>query len=199
MEIVTIFNALFRKDSMFLYLVFLFTVVPAVELYLLITVGGMIGVFETIWIIILTGVVGAALAKSQGRALLMDIQKELSQGQLPATKLIQGLLVFAGGLLLLTPGFLTDVLGFSMVIPITRIPFALFLRHLFTKMIAKGTIQFSSAHFGDGFKQGGPGSTQGPFSSSYTVYTSTVDYPQNEERDVTPRKVIELNPEKKDS
>ncbi|MCB0420221.1 MAG: FxsA family protein [Bdellovibrionales bacterium] len=175
---------------MFLYLVILFTVVPAVELYLLITVGQQIGVLETIWIILLTGVIGAALAKSQGRSLLIDIQRELHQGQIPANKLIQGMLVFAGGLLLLTPGFITDALGLSMVIPITRIPFALFLKYQFQKMLAKGTMKFTSVHFGGGQ------SPRGSHFESYTVYTSSDLEKAQTERDVTPRKVIDITPKK---
>ncbi len=105
---------------MFGILLLLFTIVPALEIFLFIEIGGKIGAFNTFAIVIVTGIVGATLAKSQGLAILQKIQNELNQGALPADQIIHGLLVFGGGLLLLTPGFLTDILGLSMVFPGTR-------------------------------------------------------------------------------
>ena len=102
---------------MFLPLLFLFTVLPAIEIYLLFKIGGEIGAGNTFLIIVTTGVVGAALAKSQGIAILNQIQQEMNKGGIPGKAIIHGLMVFAGGLLLLTPGFLTDIIGFSLVIP----------------------------------------------------------------------------------
>ena len=105
---------------MFSILVLLFTIVPAAELYLLFSVGSEIGILNTVSIIILTGVVGAYLAKSQGLSIIYRLQKELNEGKMPAEQIFHGLIVFGGGLLLLTPGFMTDILGFCMVIPGTR-------------------------------------------------------------------------------
>lgn len=98
----------------------LFTLVPALELYLLFAIGGQIGGLNTILIIIMTGIAGAALAKSQGLQILYDIQTKANRGELPGDQIIHGLMVFAGGLLLLTPGFMTDIIGFSLVIPGSR-------------------------------------------------------------------------------
>ena len=89
---------------MFLILVLLFTCIPALELYLLFSVGAQIGAINTILIIIGTGIVGASLAKSQGLELLFKIQDQLNKGQMPTGQLLQGFLVMGGGLLLLTPG-----------------------------------------------------------------------------------------------
>lgn len=105
---------------MFIKLLFLFVFVPILEIYILIEAGQLIGVGATIGLIILTGVAGAWLARSQGVELLRRIQKETSSGQMPAVTLIDGALVLVGGLLLLTPGFFTDALGFSFLVPVTR-------------------------------------------------------------------------------
>lgn len=129
---------------MFGILLLLFTVVPALEIYLLINIGSQIGGLNTIAVVILTGIVGAALAKSQGLAIINKIQKDLNQGALPADQIIHGLLVFGGGLLLLTPGFLTDILGLSMVIPGTRHVLVKMLKAQFKKGIQNGNIFFSS-------------------------------------------------------
>ena len=140
---------------MFLNLLLLFTLVPIIELFFLFEVSDSIGGWNTIGLIFITGVVGAALAKSQGRAVLNQIQTKLNQGQLPTNDLVAGLLVFGGGLLLLTPGFFTDILGFSMVFPLTRPLFVTWLKAKFTSGIESGKVNFTFTQFG-----GGP---RGPF------------------------------------
>src|SRR5690554_4539994 len=105
---------------MFLILLLLFICVPAFELYLMIQVGSEIGALNTILLIILTGFLGAALARSQGLELLFKIQNELNRGSLPAGALFQGFLLMLGGVLLIVPGFFTDIVGLAMVMPGTR-------------------------------------------------------------------------------
>lgn len=90
------------------------------ELYILIEAGQIIGIWPTIGLIMLTGIAGAWLARSQGVEILRKIQEETARGQMPAITLINGALVLVGGLLLLTPGFFTDALGFSFLVPATR-------------------------------------------------------------------------------
>ena len=116
---------------MFFQLVVLFTLVPLVELYILIKVGGMIGALNTILIIAATGVLGAALAKSQGLQVMQKINRSAEQGRFPAQELMDGLFILLGGFTLLTPGFITDLLGLSMLFPPTR---SLYKR-LFKRMI----------------------------------------------------------------
>lgn len=101
-------------------LILMFTVIPVVEFYFLVNAAGAIGISSTIGIVLLTGVVGAFLAKSQGRSLLLEIQKKTAQGEAPTDAMIQGLMVLVGGVLLVTPGFVTDAIGFSLVVPFTR-------------------------------------------------------------------------------
>jgi UPF0716 protein FxsA len=105
---------------MFLRLLLLFTIVPLIELYLLIKIGGVIGVVPTIAIVIGTGVLGAWLARWQGLAVLRRISDEMAAGRLPTDALIDGLLILVAAAVLLTPGLLTDTLGFVLLVPPSR-------------------------------------------------------------------------------
>ncbi len=105
---------------MFFRLLLLFTVVPLVELALLIELGKRIGVLDTVLIVLLTGFAGAALARREGFEIITRFRTELAQGQLPADSMLDGALVLSGALLLLTPGLITDAFGFFLIIPFTR-------------------------------------------------------------------------------
>ena len=122
------------------YLILLFTVVPVVELALLIKIGQHIGVGYTLTIVILTGVVGAYLAKSQGFRTLRRIQEDINRGIMPADKIFDGVMILCGGILLLTPGFITDFIGFLALVPLTRQLVKLWLKGKIKKMIAEGRI-----------------------------------------------------------
>ena len=102
------------------YLILLFTLVPLIELAILIKIGQYMGVAYTIGIVLLTGVAGAYLAKMQGLITLQKIQEDINQGMMPADKLFDGVLILCSGILLLTPGLLTDIIGFMGLIPLTR-------------------------------------------------------------------------------
>ncbi len=104
----------------FTKLLILFVIVPVTELYILIEVGKKIGSLTTIGIIILTGIIGAYLVKGQGFMILKKIQNDLNEGIMPGDSLIQGAIILAGGILLLTPGFVTDIIGFIFLIPVSR-------------------------------------------------------------------------------
>jgi len=106
---------------MFFKFFILFTVIPIAELYLLIKIGEMIGALNTVLIILLTAIIGAYLAKTQGFVVLRKINQSLNEGRLPARELMDGLFVLLGGFTLLTPGFLTDIIGLSMLFPLSRI------------------------------------------------------------------------------
>jgi len=128
----------FHKNTgkqMFTKLLLLFIAVPFVELVILIKVGEMIGLLPTLAIVISTGLLGAALGRSQGFSVLTRIQESLQQGQLPADSLFDGVFILAGGLLLLTPGFLTDITGFLCLIPATRKIFKRWVRAYFQNKI----------------------------------------------------------------
>ncbi len=98
-------------------LILLFTLVPALELALLIEIGSRIGTATTIGLIVVTGVLGATLARQQGLQVLRRFQSELSSAGLPASSLLDGVIVLVAGALLVTPGILTDVLGFLCLVP----------------------------------------------------------------------------------
>lgn len=122
------------------YLILLFTVVPAIELALLIKIGQFIGVAYTMGIVIFTGVTGAYLAKMQGLITLRRIQDDVNQGQMPADKLFDGVLILCSGILLLTPGFVTDLIGFMGLIPWTRNVFKRWLKRKIEGMIDQGRV-----------------------------------------------------------
>ena len=124
----------------FLILMFLFVGMPVLELYLLIEVGQSIGVLDTVLFVLLTGLVGAWVARSQGHQVLQEMQRKTQRGELPAEELLQGLLIFVGGLLMLTPGFVTDFLGFSMILPGLRRFYVIGLRRFILQKMKSGAI-----------------------------------------------------------
>jgi len=101
-------------------LVLLFILVPIAELYVIIQVGGAIGVGPTIALLILDGFLGAFLLRQQGRAAWVRFNRALAENRLPHKEVLDGVLIIFGGALLLTPGFLTDILGLILLIPPTR-------------------------------------------------------------------------------
>lgn len=103
-----------------LRLLLLFTSVPLVELALLLWIGGRIGVLPTVALILATGVAGASLARLQGLATWRRFQRALAEGRLPGAELLEGLLILVAGALLLTPGVLTDAVGFLLLVPPAR-------------------------------------------------------------------------------
>ncbi len=103
-----------------LLLFFLFIVVPIAELYVLVQIGQEIGVLATIALLVLDSVLGAALMRSQGRAAWLRFATALAEGRMPGREAMDGALVIFGGALLLTPGFLSDILGVILLIPPTR-------------------------------------------------------------------------------
>lgn len=101
-------------------LALLFLVVPIVELAVIIQVGQAAGVWNTIGLLVLMSLVGGWLMKREGLGVLRRVQRSVEQGRVPGTELVDGLLILVGGALMLTPGFLTDVLGLSLLLPPVR-------------------------------------------------------------------------------
>ena len=97
-----------------------FTIIPVSEIYILIAIGGQIGILPSIGLVILTGIVGASLARSQGLQTLGRIRDSFQQGVVPGEELLNALLIAIAGIVLLTPGFLTDAAGLFLLIPATR-------------------------------------------------------------------------------
>lgn len=101
-------------------LLVLFIVLPILELYVIIQVGGAIGVLPTLLILLLDGILGAALARSQGRVAWRRFNEATAAGRIPAQEVFDGAAIVVGGAFLLAPGFITDVIGLSLLIPPTR-------------------------------------------------------------------------------
>ena len=119
----------------------LFTILPVVELYLLFQLGRATTIETVVILVVLTGAAGATLARSQGLGVLRRIQFEMSEGRLPAGGLLDGLLILIGGAFLLTPGILTDLVGFFMLIPVTRDLFKFSVRNWLRRKIERGQVQ----------------------------------------------------------
>lgn len=101
-------------------LLLLFIIVPAIELMLLIQMGQWIGTLPTLALIVVTGMVGAYLARQQGLRVFMRVQQDVQGGQMPGEALLDGAMILVAGAVLMTPGVLTDVFGFLLLIPTTR-------------------------------------------------------------------------------
>jgi len=101
-------------------LLILFIVVPIVEIALFIEIGGWIGLWPTLGLIVATAVIGSLLLRRQGLTMLMTIRDKLNRGEAPRRELIEGVFLVLAGALLLTPGFFTDVVGFLLLVPILR-------------------------------------------------------------------------------
>lgn len=125
---------------MFLVLLALFIIIPLLELWMIIEVGSRIGVVYTILSLILISVAGAALAKQQGYRVIARIQSEVQSGNMPGDSLVDGALILAGAILLLTPGFLTDIAGLLLLLPVTRIPVRSFTRRRLKKAVERRSI-----------------------------------------------------------
>ena len=138
---------------MFARLLALFVLVPAIELYLLIKLGTLIGAFETFALIVVTGLVGSYLAKSQGLSVWNRLQSKLNSGSVPGQELIDGVIILISGALLITPGVLTDIAGLLGLIPASRALIRRFLKARFATGMMGGNVRFRS--FGTPFPNNG--------------------------------------------
>ncbi len=127
----------------------LFLIIPFIEIYLLLKIGAIVGVFPTIFLVVFTAVLGAWLLRQQGLATWQRLQESLAKGTIPAFEMIEGPILLVGGALLLTPGFFTDILGFLCLIPATR-------KKLAHYIIAKGIITTTGAAPGPQKPKSGP-------------------------------------------
>lgn len=129
-----------KSGNIFTKLILLFTIIPLIELYVLFKIAEITSWSHTFLIVILTGVTGAYLAKKEGRQIISRIQMEVSASRVPGEELINGLCVLIGGALLLTPGIITDILGFSLILPFTRLIYKNWVKVMLKKMISKGNV-----------------------------------------------------------
>lgn len=121
-------------------LVLAFIVLPLVDLYVLFLVAGRIGVLETVALVIVTGVVGGALAKTQGAQTVRRLQYKMARGESPSSELADGALILVGAALLVTPGLITDGIGFALLLPFVRPHVRSVLRAYFERKVRSGDI-----------------------------------------------------------
>jgi UPF0716 protein FxsA len=114
-----------------------FTIIPLIELFLLIKIGSYIGVWNTILIVLITGLSGAWLAHQQGLSVLNRIRSTLSMGRMPADELIDGVMILIAGILLITPGILTDLTGIFLLIPAIRLKIKVLFKNRIQQWIAR--------------------------------------------------------------
>jgi UPF0716 protein FxsA len=118
----------------------LFVGLPLVELGLLVEIGRWLGLLPTLALVLTTGAVGAALARRQGVRVWLDIQRELREGRMPVGGMLDGFMILIGGVLLLTPGLLTDLMGLSLLLPATRRFYKDRLRRRLERMMQSGQV-----------------------------------------------------------
>ena len=118
-----------------------FFLTPIAEMYLLIEVGGYIGAWPTIGLVMITAVIGVGLLRMQGLATLTRGLSRLNRGELPAQEMVEGLLLAVAGALLLTPGFVTDAVGFALLVPRSRM---LLAAKLLTRVTIRGQGPYSA-------------------------------------------------------
>jgi UPF0716 protein FxsA len=116
-------------------IVAVFIIVPILEMYMLIEIGRWVGALPTIGLVVLTGLVGVSLARAQGFAVLSRLKKNLDSGIAPTDELLSGVIILGGALLLLTPGLITDTIGFILLIPYSRSYLVTFLKRYITNNI----------------------------------------------------------------
>lgn len=126
------------------FLFLLFIVMPIVEITILINVGEAIGAWNTVGLVLLSAFIGVNMLRYQGLSTLARAQQRANQGEIPGQEMVEGIVLAVGGALLVTPGFVTDIIGFCCLIPYTRRTFAKALMSRFT-IIASS--QQSHGHF----------------------------------------------------
>jgi len=130
---------------MFRFLFLLFIVIPIIEIALLMQIGEWIGVWPTIAIVIITAWLGAKNVKQQGVSTLNSVQQKMAQGQAPSEEIVSGLMLLVAGVLLLTPGFATDIFGLSLLIPSFRKAIVkMFQKNMPTQNVGNSGFQFHS-------------------------------------------------------
>ena len=160
------------------YLFLLFVLMPIIEIAVLIQVGGAIGGWTTVGIVILTALIGTYMLRQQGIATLAQAQQRMNSGQMPAQQMLEGLFLLIGGLLLLTPGFITDFFGFLCLIPPTR-------RFLTHKLASNGLSGFNV--FVGGVGQPGAHSSTGAAGPKSTINSKTYQQAEQPDTESAPR------------
>ncbi|MBN8208582.1 membrane protein FxsA [Bacillus sp. NTK071] len=127
---------------MFRILLLFIIIVPALEIALLLLSGRTLGLIPTVLLIISTGVLGAWLARREGSEAIQKVNRQMQTGQMPGDAILDGLCILIGGVVLLTPGFITDAVGFLLLIPATRKPFKRWMLTFIERKMKNGQFMF---------------------------------------------------------
>lgn len=145
-----------------------FVIVPVVELSLLITVGGYIGTLPTVGIVLSTAFIGATLLRREGISTLTNARNKLESGQMPAMEMLEAVMLVIGGAFLLTPGFLTDIVGFSCLIPPIR-------RAIVNQLLKRSIIQVGQVNMFGNHPYNQPRQGRGQVNGHQTRQGDTID------------------------
>ncbi len=126
----------------FLFLALAFILIPIIELVLLIRIGVMIGPLATAALVVVMGIIGAYLAKRAGLHTLHEARLSMAEGKVPGDQIIDGLLIFAAGILLITPGILTDCVGFALLVPGIRTVARQYVKYKLYQMVSNGSVKY---------------------------------------------------------
>jgi len=132
---------------MFQLLFLLFIIIPIIEITVIMQVGALLGVWPTVAIVILSAWLGAKYVRQQGLATMQTVQTKMAQGEMPSSEIVTGLMLLVAGVLLVTPGFVTDIFGLSLLIPSVRAAIASQVqKHIKVNQFAAGGTYSHSSH-----------------------------------------------------
>ena len=149
---------------MFQLLFILFIIIPIIEITVIMQVGALLGLWPTVAIVILSAWLGAKYVRQQGLATLQSVQSKMAQGEMPSGEIVTGLMLLVAGVLLVTPGFVTDIFGLSLLIPAVR-------KSIAAK--AQKHINVKAAAHGSAFKQGQQGQQGRTFDHSDDTFSTS--------------------------
>jgi UPF0716 protein FxsA len=139
-----------KKTGVFMFRILfaLFIIVPIIEITVLMQVGDLIGAWPTVAIVIISAWLGAKYVRQQGLATLQSVQTKMAQGEMPSSEIVTGLMLLVAGVLLVTPGFVTDIFGLSLLVPSVRKALANSVqKHMKTIPGSQGGVFSANAHF----------------------------------------------------
>ena len=146
---------------------FLIPIIAICEIFLIIKVGGAIGFWPTVGIVVLTGMTGVWLLRLQGFSLINQVQQKLNRGEMPAAEMMEGVALLMGGVMLITPGFITDIMGLSLILPLSRRALIrLVQKQLASNPHVQTTTFYSQGSFGSGPDLNGSGRPDSTYSSN---------------------------------
>ncbi|WP_432697984.1 FxsA family protein [Marinobacterium sp. YM272] len=152
------------------FLFILFVVIPIIEITILIQVGQAIGAWYTVGLVLLSAFIGVNMLRYQSLATLGRAQERLNRQEMPGQEMVEGIVLAVGGALLITPGFVTDVIGFSCLIPASRKAFVKLLMSRFTLIVAS-----QATHREGGFQRPGPGDAAQPRRNGDVIEGEVID------------------------